>query len=168
MSIRGIPLLFQTPSHYFLCSGLADGYSLLNAFDQALLAAGVGDTNLVRLSSILPPACQRVEPFELPGGSLVPVAYAKMTSSKPGETIAAAVAIAIPEDPSLPGLIMEHHQSAPLSEVLAEVREMALQGMSHRKRNVAEVLAIGSEHIVERHGAAFAGVVLWNRPGAIR
>ena len=161
-------MLFQTPSHYFLCSGHAEGYSPINAFDQALLAAGVGDTNLVRLSSILPPACQRVEPFELPGGALVPVAYAKITSSNPGETIASAVAIAIPEDPSLPGLIMEHHQSAPLSEVLAEVREMALQGMNHRDRAVAEVLSIGSEHIVERHGATFAGVVLWNGPGAIR
>lgn len=155
-------MMYKPPSHYFLCAGHADGGSPLNAFDHALLDAGVGDTNLVRLSSILPPKCQRVEPFELPGGALVPVAYARAGSSKPGEVISAAVAIGVPEDPTLPGLIMEHHAVGTLDEVLAEVREMVGAGMRHRDRDVAGVISRGAEHVVERHGAAFAGVVLWN------
>ena len=158
-------MMFKVATHYFLCAGRAEGFSPLNAFDQALLAAGVGDTNLVRMSSILPPHCQQVERFALPGGALVPVAYADMVSSTPGTIISSAVAIGIPEDPTLPGLIMEHHDTAPLDEVLAQVREMAVQGMKYRDRALKEVVSTGIEHAVERHGATFAGVVLWDGPG---
>ena len=95
----------------------------------------------------------------------MPVAFAKMSSSTPGQLIASAVAIGIPEDPSLPGLIMEHHGPGSREEVIAQVREMAVQGMSHRKRPIADILSIGIEHQVQRHGATFAGVVLWNEAG---
>lgn len=155
-------MIIARPTHYFLVGGSAEGYSPLNAFDDALLDAGVGDVNLLRVSSILPPQCERVEPFELPGGALVPIAYGECRSSTPGEHVAAAVAIAVPEDPTLPGLIMEHHSQGPLEMVTEQVRKMALAGMDHRGRAVAEVLTRGAEHTVERHGAAFAGVVLWN------
>lgn len=158
-------MMFTQPSHYFLCAGQSGGFAPLNAFDHALLAAGVGDTNLVRMSSILPPSCQRVQPFKLPYGALVPVAYAEMSSSQPGQIIAAAVAVAIPIDPKLPGLIMEHHALASLAEVEAQVREMAIRGMQHRNREIADVLSIGAEHVVDLHGAAFAGIVLWDGPG---
>ncbi len=155
-------MIFETPTHYFLCAGSAEGYSSLNAFDQALIDAGVGDVNVVRLSSILPPGCTKVESFDLPGGALVPVAYSETRSSKACETISAAVAVAVPEDPTKPGLIMEHHGPAPLEEVTDIVRQMALEGMEHRQRPVADVICVGAEHVVERHGAVFAGVVLWN------
>jgi len=155
-------MMIKKPSFYFISAGTAEGFSPLNAFDNALLAAGVGDTNLVRLSSILPPQVERVEPFALPYGALVPVAYAQMGSSTPGEVISAAVAIAIPKDPKFPGLIMEHHDAAPLAEVEEQVREMARHGMMHRGRELAEIISVGSEHVVKEHGSAFACVVLWD------
>lgn len=154
-------MIFGQPTHYFLVSGASEGYSPLNAFDQALLQAGVGDTNLVKMSSILPPSCTRIEPVKLPYGALVPVAYADMVSSNPGEIIASAVAIGIPLDPELPGLIMEHHGVGTLADIEAKVREMAVQGMAYRNREVREVVSIGVEHTVQAHGGAFAGVVLW-------
>lgn len=154
-------MIFTQPTHYFIVSGHAEGYSSLNAFDQALLEAGVGDTNLVRMSSILPPSCQRIERVKLPYGALVPVAYADMTSSVPGEVIASAVAVGIPLDPELPGLIMEHHGVGTLADIEAQVREMAVQGMAYRNREVREVVSLGAEHRVVEHGAAFAGIVLW-------
>lgn len=157
-------MIFTQPRYYYVVSGNAEGYAPLNAFDHALLAAGVGDTNLIRLSSILPPSCQRIEPIKLPYGALVPVAYADMVSSTPGEVIAAAVAIAIPRDPELPGLIMEHHGVGTLDEIHSKVREMAVQGMIHRNREIKDIVSIGAEHRVETHGAAFAGVVLWDEP----
>ena len=153
--------MFQQPNQYALVAGRSDGFSPLNAFDQALLAAGVGDTNLVRMSSILPPHCKRLERIKLPYGALVPVAYAQLTSSTVGETIAAAVAIGIPLDPNLPGLIMEYEAPGTLEEIEAQVREMAIAGMNHRNREIKEIQSIGIEMLVERHGAAFAGVVLW-------
>lgn len=158
-------MMFKLATRFSLVSGSAEGFMPLNAFDQALLNAGVGDTNLVRMSSILPPSCQRVEFIKLPYGALVPVAYADQVSSEPGAVISAAVAIGVPMDPSLPGLIMEHHGYGPLSETLATVKEMAVQGMNYRNREIKEVLSIGAEHTVEQHGAAFAGVVLWDETG---
>ena len=155
-------MMIKKPTEYFISAGRADAGAPINAFDHALLDAGVGDTNLVQLSSILPPHVERVERFELPYGALVPIAYARMDSSTPGQIISAAVSIALPEDPELPGLIMEHHALEPLEVVEARVREMALEGMAHRKREVRELVSMGAEHVVELHGAAFACVVLWD------
>ena len=155
-------MIISQPTTYFLVQGHAEGYSSLNAFDNALLAAGVGDTNLVRLSSILPPSVRRIEPALLPYGALVPVAYAEMGSSQQGQWIAAAVAVAVPFDQRLPGLIMEHHGHGRLEEISDRVREMAISGMQHRNREIREVLVLGAEHQVSEHGAAFAGVVLWD------
>ena len=153
--------LLPDPTAFFLVKGSGEGRSALNAFDHALLDAGVGDTNLVRMSSIVPPGLPQIAPERLPAGALVPVAYAEMTCDRPGTTISAAIAAAIPVDPTLPGLIMEHHAEAPLAEVQATVNRMALDGMAHRKREVAQLITSGSEHVVTEIGCAFAGLVLW-------
>src|SRR5262249_17098555 len=42
-------------------SGSAEGTTELNAFDNALLAAGIGNINLVKVSSILPPNTEIVD-----------------------------------------------------------------------------------------------------------
>ena len=154
--------MFRKATHYFFVSGASDGFTELNAFDQSLLEAGVGDTNLVRLSSILPPACERVEPFKLPFGDLVPVAYASETSSTPGAWISAAVAAATPMDPKLPGVIMEVSGEGRRPEMEARVREMAIQGLGYRNREIGDIVVQSVEWQVQKHGAAFAGVVLWN------
>jgi len=43
-----------------LVAGAAEGASELNAFDGALLSAGIGDLNLVRVTSIIPPHVELV------------------------------------------------------------------------------------------------------------
>ena len=159
-------MIIERPSHYFMAAGSAEGASPLNAFDAALLKAGVGDTNLVRLSSILPPGCQHMERIRLPYGALVPVAYGSFLSSDIGQVISAAVAVAIPKDASLPGLIMEAEGTTPLAETKERARAMALEGMGLRQRAVENVFIIGAEHQVRVHGAVFAGLVLWNRSDA--
>jgi arginine decarboxylase len=157
-------LIVKTPTKFFLVSGSSDGFSLLNAFDGALLASGVGDTNLVRMSSILPPGCTEIKPRPkaLPQGALVPVAYASITCDAPGETISAAVAIGIPEDASLAGLIMEYSAVADETTVCNQVIKMVEKGMEARKRPIREIMSISSTFKVETAGAAFAGVVLWD------
>jgi len=151
----------KVPNIYFPTAGSADSITELNAFDHALLAAGIGDTNLVKMSSIVPPSCNKVDPFRLPYGSLVPVAYAAMTSEVEGEWISAAVACAIPVDPTRAGLIMEHHGQGRATEIEAQVREMCMEGMRHREREYRTIVSISSEHQVVKAGAAFAGIVLW-------
>jgi len=101
-------MLCQTPTKYFIVAGTSEGYTPLNAFDGALLDSGIGNTNLVKMSSIIPPHCEEIEPVQLPYGALVPVAYASIASDLEGEVISAAVAAAFPKDPTRPGLIMEY------------------------------------------------------------
>ena len=155
-------MIIATPTKYFLVAGCAEGFTELNAFDGALLNAGVGNTNLVRLSGILPPRCEEIPPVRLPQGALVPVAYSALTSSEPGQVVTAAVAIAYPENPDHCGLIMEYHDFAPRSVVEEKVRRMAEEGMKFRGQGIRAVKSTACEHTVRKIGAAFAAVVLWN------
>jgi arginine decarboxylase len=157
-------LIIKTPTTFFLASGSSEGFSLLNAFDGALLASGVGDTNLVRMSSILPPGCIELKPAPLPmpQGALVPVAYASLTSDVPGDVISAAVAIGIPKDPDKAGLIMEYSARAEETVVLEQVRKMAEKGMEVRNRPIKEIKSISASFKIVTIGAVFAAVVLWD------
>jgi arginine decarboxylase len=157
-------LIIKTPTTFFLASGSSEGFSLLNAFDGALLASGVGDTNLVRMSSILPPGCIELKPAPLPmpQGALVPVAYASLTSDVPGDVISAAVAIGIPKDPNKAGLIMEYSARAEEAIVLEQVRKMAEKGMEVRNRPIKDIMSISATFKVVTIGAVFAAVVLWD------
>ncbi len=155
-------MVIKTPTKFFFVKGKSEGFMPLNAFDGALLDAGVGDTNLVKMSSIIPPRCQEVDPIPLPQGALVPVAYASITSQEPGEVIAAAVAAAIPEDEDHAALIMEYAAKGTRDEVEATVRKMAEEGMKMRGKKIREIKSVAIEHRVERCGAAFAAVVLWD------
>ena len=157
-------MIIKTPTKFFLVSGSSEGFSLLNAFDGALLASGVGDTNLVKMSSILPPGCDEVKPapVPMPQGALVPVAYASLYSDVPGEVISAAVAIGIPKDSNRAGLIMEYSARADETTVVEQVKKMVEKGMELRKREIKEIKSISATYKVVTIGAVFAGVVLWD------
>ncbi len=147
---------------FFLVAGKGESnVSELNAFDVALLDAGVGDLNLMKMSSIIPPNVRLIEPIKLPAGSLVPVAYAAITSSVRGEKLVAAIGVGIPEDPQEAGVIMEYEApGVSKSEAEKIVEEMVREAFTYRKRSLREVRVIAIEHTVEKFGAAFAGAVL--------
>lgn len=153
--------MVERPKIFFTVSGSSEGFTELNAFDNCLLKAGVGDTNLVKMSSIVPPRCRKSSPVAIPPGSLVPVAYAFVSSETPGQVIAAAVCVALPEDEDLAGLIMEYSADSPLENVTEIVKEMARKGFESRRRGIKELCVAGAEHKVQRCGGAFAAVVLW-------
>jgi arginine decarboxylase len=153
--------MVERPKIFFTVQGASEGFTELNAFDNCLLKAGVGDTNLVKMSSIIPPRCMRTDPVAIPPGSLIPIAYAFISSETPGQVIAAAVSFAIPEDDDLAGLIMEYSADSPLDNVSEIVKEMARKGFESRRRKIKELTVAGIQHKVERCGGAFAGVVLW-------
>ncbi|MCX5810145.1 MAG: arginine decarboxylase, pyruvoyl-dependent [Proteobacteria bacterium] len=157
-------MIIKTPTKFFLVSGSSEGFSLLNAFDGALMASGVGDTNLVRMSSILPPGCEEIKPppVPMPQGALVPVAYASLNSDVPGEVISAAVALGIPEDVNRAGLIMEYSARAEERVVVEQVKKMVEKGMEMRSRAIKDIMVISATYKVVAIGAVFAGVVLWD------
>ena len=60
--------MLPTPKKFTIVTGHAEGATPLNAYDHALLASGLGNLNLLRLSSILPPGAEYVEKLEIPPG----------------------------------------------------------------------------------------------------
>jgi arginine decarboxylase len=153
----------ETPNVYCLVKGAAEGRTRLNAFDKALLEAGVGDTNLMRMSSILPPAAEQhcISDLKLPKGGLIPLAYAAIDGTTPGRLISSAIAVGIPEDDREPGVIMEFEDHANLETVEAIVRQMVIDAFEYRNRQLKEIKSIGIEHKVEVCGSTFAAALLW-------
>jgi arginine decarboxylase len=141
-------------------AGHAEGGTALNAFDNALLAAGIGNINLLKVSSILPPEVPVVELPKIKPGALVPTAYAAMTSDTPGETVAAAVGYAVPDDPAKNGVIMEFHGVASREEAERQIRAMLDEAFRVRGETIAEMKVFGVEHRVERIGCALAAITL--------
>lgn len=151
--------MLPTPTKFTLVAGSAEGPTRLNAFDNALLAAGIGNLNLLRVSSILPPGCKHVEKLDIPPGSLTPTAYGAIQSTKKGERIAAAVAIGFSADSY--GVIMEFSGSCSKEEAERTVEEMVRAAFEERKVPLVKVMTQATDHIVEENGCAFAAVALW-------
>jgi arginine decarboxylase len=99
------------PTRYTLVSGIGYSNSQINAFDAALINAGIGDLNLVKVSSIIPPGATRVNAIDIPGGSILHIAYGVTYIDRFIHDRARAVAmvgVVIPNNIHNPGLIMEH------------------------------------------------------------
>jgi arginine decarboxylase len=141
-------------------AGHAEGGTTLNAFDNALLAAGIGNINLLKVSSILPPEVPVVELPKIKPGALVPTAYAAMTSETPGDTVAAAVGYAIPDDPARNGVIMEFHGLATRDEAERQIRGMLDEAFRVRGETMAEMRVVAVDHRVERIGCVVAAITL--------
>ncbi len=151
--------MLPTPNVFKLVAGSGESISPLNAFDQALLEAGAGNVNLLKVSSILPPRAVFDENISLPPGSLVPVAYGTLTSSKQGATIAAAVAVGIPEEGF--GVIMEYSGYVSKKEAEDIITGMVKEAFQTRNLKLTECLVKAIEHRIIETGSVFAGVILW-------
>lgn len=151
--------MLPTPTEFTLVAGAGEGHTSLNAFDRALLAAGAGNVNLLRVSSILPPGARFAEHIKLPPGALVPVAYGSLKSTTPGERIAAAVAVGIPESGF--GVIMEYSGRTSREEAEKIIHGMVEEAFAMRGLPLATYRVKSVEHEVVKAGAVFAGIILW-------
>lgn len=153
--------MLSRPTKYFLTAASAEGKTELTAFDNSLLAARVGNLNLLRVSSILPPRCELAADVSIPEGSLLPIAYGSIVSKEPGELIAAAVAVGLPADEDSPGVIMEHSGVMSADEAKAFVTKMVEEAFESRGVTLAGIRTAAVEHRVKSVACAFAAVPLW-------
>ncbi|MEN6350469.1 MAG: arginine decarboxylase, pyruvoyl-dependent [Syntrophomonas sp.] len=151
--------MLPLPRKYFLTAASSEGESELTAFDGALLKARVGNTNLLKVSSILPPSCEFDPDLVIPPGSLLPIAFGRIISTASGETISAAVAVGIRKDSF--GVIMEFAAKCSKSEAEQQVTRMVEEAFLVRGLELDEVKVAAAEHVVEKIGCAFAAVPLW-------
>jgi arginine decarboxylase len=141
-------------------AGTAEGGTSLNAFDNALLAAGIGNVNLVKVSSIMPPDVDIVDLPRIKPGALVPTAYAAMTSETPGDIVTAAVGYALPEDRTKAGVIMEFHDRGDRAAAERAIRAMLAEAFAVRGETIREMKVVAVDHRVQRIGCALAAVAL--------
>lgn len=140
-----------------ITSGKAEGPTKLNAFDNALLDAGIGDINLIKVSSIIPAGAKLVELPQFPAGKMVNSVLSYISSDRPGERICAVIAVALADEL---GCVVEHcgvNQSP--AEVKEEAENMVKYMMQVRGRKIRDVIIECQEHRVNSQGAAIAAVV---------
>ena len=152
--------MLQTPTKFTVVAASAEGKNRLNAFDNALLASGIGNLNLLKVSSILPPAATEFDHVGLPPGSLMPTAYGTIQSDRAGERIAAAVGVGIGAHDEY-GLIMEFSGRCSAEEAHEAIRRMLEEGFAARDRELKRTIIRSTEHTVVEIGCAFAAVALW-------
>ncbi len=151
--------MLPTPKKFKIVAAAAEGSHKLTAFDNALLDAGIGNVNLVRISSILPPSAEQDQELFLPPGSLVPTAYGSIVSDEPGTKIAAAVGIGFSEDTF--GVIMEFSGICSKEEAEEKIASMLRDAFENRNMPLVKTEILAVEHVVESTGCAFAAVALW-------
>ncbi len=153
-------LMMPLPRRFFVGSGKATSQvSDLNAFDEALLEAGIGDTNVISVSSILPPGIKEVEPQELPHGSIIHCVLAQQRGGE-GEMVTAGIGYAFRRDRK-GGYVVEGHMHG-TKKALKEVLAWKLNGMAKRRgvalgqyRYKIEELSIP----LDNYGACIAALV---------
>ena len=115
------------PAQVFFTKGVGRHRDYLQSFELALRDAGVEKCNLVSVSSILPPDCQRISVTEgvqrLCSGELTFVVIARNATNEPNRLIAASIGAAIPADRSQYGYLSEHHSYGETEERAGEYAE---------------------------------------------
>lgn len=151
--------MLPTPKKFFVTAGSSEGKNPLNAFDNALLKGRIGNLNLMRVTSILPPGVEYCPDMEIPPGSLVPTAYGYIISDVPGELIAAAVGVGFSKDTF--GVIMEYSGKCSKEEATEVIERMLKEAFQTRGMELTGTKIAATEHRVENIGCALAAVPLW-------
>ncbi|QUH22926.1 arginine decarboxylase, pyruvoyl-dependent [Methanobacterium alkalithermotolerans] len=140
-----------------ITSGTAEGPSPLNAFDNALLNAGIGDVNLIKVSSIIPRHTKIVELPELTPGDMINCVLSHVSSDNKGDFISAAIAVATSSDF---GCVVEHSGvNEDPSKIRAEAISMVKYMMDVRNKSIKELVVEEINHKVENQGSAVAALV---------
>ncbi len=147
---------------YIITKGSGNSDYAQNAFDNALLASGVADYNLVKISSILPPGLIPVDSIDLPKGLILHTAYSSYIENCPGKIISAAISIAVPRDSSLPGVIMEAgggYNQGTAEDIVVAMGQIAMASRNIKEYDIQKD-AISMRTIIG-FNCVFAAVSIW-------
>ena len=143
-----------------IVSGKAEGPTKLNSFDNALLDAGIGNVNLIKVSSMLEKNTKIIELPLLKPGSMINCVLSSISSNEKGNLISAAVAIAIGDNL---GCVVENSKiNQDPEEVQNEAIAMVKYMMEVRGETIHELIVEEVNHLVEKIGTVIASVVYLN------
>jgi arginine decarboxylase len=152
--------MIQLPTRFFMASGKATStISGLNAFDQALVTAGISEANLVPVSSVLPKGIRQIEKASIERGAITFCVLAR-EDGEGGKTISAGLAYVLRKD-GTGGYVAEGHMHGTAVELRAELEARAMQMAGHRGIRVEEpVYRIEEIEIPKgRYGSCMAALV---------
>lgn len=140
-----------------IVSGKDEGPTKLNAFDNALSDAGIGDVNLIKVSSMLGPNTEITTLPDFKPGSMVNCVLAQVTSDVAGEEITAAVAAAIGEEL---GCVVEATgiDKRP-ADVVSEATNMVRYMMDKRGVKIRDLIVESQTATVDKTASVVASVV---------
>lgn len=148
------------PKKYFITSGRAvSGISGLNAFDCALMSAGISEQNLVAVSSVIPEGSERIEPAEIAMGAVTHCVISQMRG-KSDEMISAGLAYAYRKD-GKGGYIAEGHLHGSADSLRTELDRKIKEMSKIRNTAFGETCFVIEEmHVPEgMHGCCLAALV---------
>ncbi|MEE0900944.1 MAG: arginine decarboxylase, pyruvoyl-dependent [Methanobrevibacter sp.] len=140
-----------------IVSGKDEGPTKLNAFDNALTDAGIGDVNLIKVSSMLAGNAEIVDLPTLKPGSMVNCVLSEITSDVPGEEITAVVALAIGEE--LGCVVETTGRNQKLEDLIDEAKFMVKYMMDTRGMEIKELIVEPSTTTVKNIASVIASVV---------
>lgn len=162
------------PQKYFLCSGTGRSMFDLNAAHKAMIQAGVGHLNLIKVSSIIPRGAklQKNHP-SLTAGALTHSAYIlKTTNFQNSPVFSAGVGVALPPDDvseELPGVIMKYSgydEKSKCSKELERMTRLAFQDLNHVvPKEIIVICETGFKDNLskdEKYLAIFCGVIFYD------
>jgi arginine decarboxylase len=140
-----------------IVSGKGEGPTKLNAFDNALSNAGIGDVNLIKVSSMLEGNAEIVLLPDLKPGTMIHCVLSTITSNKKGESIHATVGVAVGERL---GCVVEKTGVNKDSEVLKkEVKDMVEYMMNGRGVKIDKLIVEEINHTVESIGSVVSSII---------
>ena len=143
-----------------IVTGKDEGPTKLNAFDNALSDAGIGDVNLIKVSSMLSANAEIQELPKLKAGAMVNCVLSEVTSNNPGDVITAVIAVAIGNE--LGCVVETTGINKDTDELIGKAEEMVRYMMEKRDVAIRELRVEFSTTTVKNIASAIASVVYLN------
>lgn len=143
-----------------IVSGKDEGPTKLNAFDNALSNAGIGDVNLIKVSSMLSGNAEICDLPKLKSGAMVNCVLSSITSDNPGDEITAVVAVAIGE--KLGCVVETSGINKNPNDLIKESEEMLRYMMEKRKVEINDLIVEHSTTKVKNIASCIVSVVYLN------
>ncbi len=101
------------PKKLFLTKGVGRHRDKLSSFEAALRDAGIAQFNIVKVSSILPPAAKIIPRSKglqyLTPGEIIFCVMSENSTNEPHRLISASIGVAVPKEKNQYGYLSEYH-----------------------------------------------------------
>lgn len=148
------------PEGFFVTSASAfSKISDLNAFDKALIKMGIGEQNLVAVSSVIPAGAKEIGITELPMGSITHCVLSQIRGSE-DEIISAGIAYAFRRD-GKGGYVAEGSIHGPKASLIDALEQKMKEIAKCRGAELKEIRYLTEELTVPKghYGACVAALV---------